>query len=120
MIKPGTEQGAKSGQIVVVEITAPPTAQRGPVGEIRAVLGERLQPSLVVEMAIASHDLPHEWPAEVLRDAAQVEAVVTAAARAGRTAIRKLPLVTIDGAAAGEFDDPVSDSPTQNGRTPLR
>jgi len=107
MIKPGQEQGAKSGQIVVVEITDPPTAQRGPLGEIRAVLGERLQPSLVVEMAIASHDLPHEWPAEVLRDAAQVEEQVTAAERAGRTDLRKLPLVTIDGADARDFDDAV-------------
>ncbi|WEN16864.1 ribonuclease R [Rhodanobacter sp. AS-Z3] len=115
MIKPGTEQGATSGQIVVVEITAPPTAQRGPVGEIRAVLGERLQPSLVVEMAIASHDLPHEWPAEVLRDAAQVESVVTAAEREGRTDIRKLPLVTIDGADARDFDDAVYAEPKRGG-----
>lgn len=115
MIKPGTEQGATSGQIVVVEITAPPTAQRGPVGEIRAVLGERLQPSLVVEMAIASHDLPHEWPAEVLRDAAQVEAEVTAAEREGRTDIRKLPLVTIDGADARDFDDAVFAEPKRGG-----
>ncbi|OOG52420.1 ribonuclease R [Rhodanobacter sp. B05] len=115
MIKPGQEQGARAGQIVVVEITAPPTAQRGPVGEIRAVLGERLQPSLVVEMAIASHDLPHEWPAEVLRDAAQVESVVTAAEREGRTDIRKLPLVTIDGADARDFDDAVYAEPKRGG-----
>lgn len=115
MIKPGLEQGAKSGQIVVVEITDPPTPHRGPLGEIRAVLGERLQPSLVVEMAIASHDLPHEWPAEVLRDAAQVESVVTAAEREGRTDIRKLPLVTIDGADARDFDDAVYAEPKRGG-----
>jgi ribonuclease R len=115
MIKPGTEQGAKSGQIVVVEITAPPTAQRGPVGEIRAVLGERLQPSLVVEMAIASHDLPHEWPAAVLRDAAEVEGEVTAAEREGRADIRRLPLVTIDGADARDFDDAVFAEPRRGG-----
>jgi len=115
MIKPGQEQGAKSGQIVVVEITDPPTPHRGPLGEIRTVLGERLQPSLVVEMAIASHDLPHEWPAEVLRDAAQVESVVTAAEREGRTDIRKLPLVTIDGADARDFDDAVYAEPKRGG-----
>ena len=115
MIKPGQEQGARSGQIVVVEITDPPTPHRGPMGEIRAVLGERLQPSLVVEMAIASHDLPHEWPAEVLRDAAQVEAEVTAAEREGRTDIRQLPLVTIDGADARDFDDAVYAEPKRGG-----
>ena len=115
MIKPGRELGARSGQIVVAEITDPPTSQRGPIGEIRAVLGERLQPSLVVEMAIASHDLPHEWPPEVLRDAAQVESVVTAAEREGRTDIRQLPLVTIDGADARDFDDAVYAEPKRGG-----
>jgi ribonuclease R len=115
MIKPGQEQGAAAGQIVVVEITAPPTAQRGPVGEIRAVLGERLQPSLVVEMAIASHDLPHEWPADVLREAAQVEPEVSASEREGRNDIRKLPLVTIDGADARDFDDAVYAEPKRGG-----
>ncbi len=115
MITPGQEQGAHSGQIVVVEITDPPTAKRGPLGAIRAVLGERLQPSLVVEMAIASHDLPHEWPAEVLRDAAQVAAEVSAAECEGRTDIRKLPLVTIDGADARDFDDAVYAEPRRGG-----
>ncbi|WP_108472297.1 ribonuclease R [Rhodanobacter thiooxydans] len=115
MIKPGRELGARSGQIVVAEITDPPSLQRGPIGEIRAVLGERLQPSLVVEMAIASHDLPHEWPPEVLRDAAQVESVVTAAEREGRTDIRQLPLVTIDGADARDFDDAVYAEPKRGG-----
>ncbi|HTM29331.1 MAG TPA: ribonuclease R, partial [Rhodanobacter sp.] len=115
MITPGHEQGARSGQIVVAEITDPPTANRGPMGAIRAVLGERLQPSLVVEMAIASHDLPHEWPAVVLRDAAAVEGVVTAAERAGRVDIRKLPLVTIDGADARDFDDAVYAEPRRGG-----
>ena len=115
MIKPGEEQGATSGEIVVVEITDPPTSQRGPKGVIKAVLGERLQPSLVVEMAIASHDLPHEWPPEVLRDAAQVEPEVSAAEREGRTDIRSLPLVTIDGADARDFDDAVYAEPKRGG-----
>ncbi|GGA14112.1 ribonuclease R [Dyella caseinilytica] len=115
MIPPGKEQGARSGQIVVAEITEPPTPHRGPLGAIRAVLGERLQPSLLVEMAIASHDLPHEWPPAVLRDAAQIEPEVTAAEREGRTDLRKLPLVTIDGADARDFDDAVYAEPKRGG-----
>jgi ribonuclease R len=115
MIVPGKEQGARSGQIVVVEITDPPTAYRGPLGAIRSVLGERLQPSLLVEMAIASHDLPHEWPPEVLREAAQIEPEVTAAEREGRIDLRKLPLVTIDGADARDFDDAVYAEPKRGG-----
>ncbi|HEX7816284.1 MAG TPA: ribonuclease R [Dyella sp.] len=115
IIPPGKEQGAHSGQIVVVEITDPPTAFRAPLGAIRTVLGERLQPSLLVEMAIASHDLPSEWPAEVLRDAAEVEPQVTAAEREGRVDLRDLPLVTIDGADAKDFDDAVYAEPKRGG-----
>ena len=115
LIKSGQDQGATSGQIVVIEITDPPTQHRGPMGEIRAVLGERLQPSLVVEMAIASHDLPHEFPPDVLRDAAQVESQVTAAEREGRADLRQLPLVTIDGADARDFDDAVYAEPKRGG-----
>ena len=115
LIKPGYGQGASAGQIVIVEITDPPTPARGPLGEIRAVLGERLQPSLVVEMAIASHDLPHEWPDAVLRDATEVEGAVTKAECKGRTDIRKLPLVTIDGADARDFDDAVYAEPRRGG-----
>ncbi|WP_414655829.1 ribonuclease R [Frateuria sp.] len=115
MIPPGHEQGARAGQIVVAEITDPPTVHRGPLGRIVSVLGERLQPSLLVEMAIASHDLPHEWPPEVLRDATQVEPEVTAAERAGRTDLRKMPLVTIDGADARDFDDAVYAEPRRGG-----
>ncbi len=115
MIVPGQDMGARSGQIVVAEITDPPTPHRGPLGAIRAVLGERLQPSLLVEMAIASHDLPHDWPDAVIRDAAQVEPEVTAAEREGRTDLRKLPLVTIDGADARDFDDAVFAEPRRGG-----
>lgn len=107
MIPSGRDSGARSGEIVVVEITDQPTPHRGPMGTIRAVLGERLQPSLVVEMAIASHDLPHEFPAQVVRQAEEVEPKVTSEERKGRTDIRKLPLVTIDGEDARDFDDAV-------------
>ncbi|MBN8728089.1 MAG: ribonuclease R [Xanthomonadales bacterium] len=107
LIKPGEDRGAHSGQIVIVEITDPPTVHRGPMGRIITALGERLQPSLVVEMAIASHDLPHEWPAAALNQAAAVEPEVTPAELDGRTDLRKLPLVTIDGADAKDFDDAV-------------
>jgi len=115
MIPPGQTQDVRSGQIVVAEITEPPTPNRGPIGAIRAVLGERLQPSLLVDMAIASHGLPSEWPAEVLGEAARVEPQVTAAEREGRTDLRKLPLVTIDGADARDFDDAVYAEPRRGG-----
>jgi len=107
LIPPGKDAGARSGQIVVAEITQPPNAQRGPIGEVVSVLGDRLSPSLVVEMAIASHGLPQEWPPETLLEAEQVEPRVTKEEAAGRVDLRKTPLVTIDGADAREFDDAV-------------
>jgi ribonuclease R len=115
MIPAGRESGARSGEIVVVEITDPPTPHRGPMGTVRAVLGERLQPSLVVEMAIASHDLPHEFPVQVIRQAEEIEPKVTAEERKGRTDLRKLPLVTIDGEDARDFDDAVFAEPLKGG-----
>jgi len=115
LIPPGKQRDARAGQIVVAEITQPPTAQRGPIGEIVSVLGERLVPSLIVEMAVASHGLPHEWPDEALREAAQVEPQVAREEIAGRVDLRKLPLVTIDGEDARDFDDAVFAEPTQEG-----
>jgi ribonuclease R len=115
LVPPGKERGARSGQIVVVEITQPPTAQRGPIGEVVSVLGERLTPSIIVEMAIAGHGLPHEWPDAALREAAQVEPQVTREEIAGRVDLRKLPLVTIDGEDARDFDDAVFAEPVQGG-----
>jgi ribonuclease R len=115
LIPAGRDAGARSGEIVVVEITEQPTPHRGPLGTIRAVLGERLQPSLVVEMAIASHDLPHEWPAQVIRQAEEVEPNVTEAERKGRVDLRSLPLVTIDGEDARDFDDAVYAEPLKGG-----
>jgi len=115
LIPPGKDSGARSGQIVVAEITQPPTAQRGPIGEIVSVLGDRLNPSLVVEMAIASHGLPHEWPPQALLEAEQVEPRVTREEAAGRVDLRKLPLVTIDGEDARDFDDAVFAEPVSGG-----
>jgi ribonuclease R len=115
LITPGKDRGARSGQIVVVEITDQPTVQRGPMGRILAVLGERLTPSLVVEMAIASHDLPQEWPAAALRDAAEVEPDVAVTEIEGRVDLRGTPLVTIDGEDAKDFDDAVYAEPHANG-----
>lgn len=107
LIPPDRTDGARSGQIVVVEILEPPSVKRGPIGAIRAVLGDHLKPSLVVEMAIASHGLPDTWPEEVTHAAAEVPTQVRPADTADRVDIRDLPLVTIDGEDSRDFDDAV-------------
>ncbi len=115
LIPPGKNRGAQSGQIVVAEIIDPPSAHRGPIGEVLSVLGDRLKPSLVVEMAIASHGIPQEWPDATLREAAQVEPTVSKNEIEGRVDLRTTPLVTIDGEDARDFDDAVFAEPTQSG-----
>ncbi len=100
-------QGARDGQLVVCELTQPPDARRPPIGRILAVLGDKLTPSLVVEAAIHGHDIPHEFPPQVLAEATAVPLVVEEGMLDGRVDLRAVPLVTIDGEDAKDFDDAV-------------
>ena len=107
LIGPDDRNGAKDGQLVVAEITSPPDSGRPPIGKVLVVLGDRLTATKVVEMAIHGHNLPHEFPEPVLREASAIPVDVTAAEAAARVDIRHLPLVTIDGEDAKDFDDAV-------------
>ncbi|MCF5950599.1 ribonuclease R, partial [Xanthomonas perforans] len=106
---------AREGQLVVCELIAPPDARRPAIGKIIAVLGDKLTPSLVVEMAIHGHELPHEFPQEVLDEAAAVPLVVEPQMIGGRVDLRQMPLVTIDGEDAKDFDDAVYCEPNVDG-----
>ena len=106
-IPPDATQGARDGQLVVCELTQPPDARRPPIGRILAVLGDKLTPSLVVEAAIHGHDIPHEFPPQVLAEATAVPLVVEEGMLDGRVDLRAVPLVTIDGEDAKDFDDAV-------------
>jgi ribonuclease R len=106
---------ARNGQLVVCEIVHAPDAYRPPIGRVLTVLGDKLTPSLVVEAAIHGHDLPHEFPPQVIAEAVAVPLEVTAADIEGRVDLRKLPLVTIDGEDAKDFDDAVYCEPSKGG-----
>ena len=88
MIPPDQRGEAKDGQLVVAELTKAPDARRPPMGRIVAVLGDKLTPSLVVEAAIHGHEIPHEFPQEVLDEAAAVPLVVEEKMVAGRVDLR--------------------------------
>jgi ribonuclease R len=108
LIPPDARGEAVDGQLVVCELTHAPDSRRPPMGRIVAVLGDSLTPSLVVEAAIHGHEIPHEFPHEVMEQASAVPLVVEESMiEAGRVDLRKLPLVTIDGADAKDFDDAV-------------
>ncbi|MGH3927316.1 MAG: ribonuclease R family protein, partial [Pseudonocardiaceae bacterium] len=107
LIPPDQRGDAVDGQLVVAELTQTPDARRPPMGRIVAVLGDKLTPSLVVEAAIHGHEIPHEFPQEVLDQAAAVPLVVEEKMVAGRVDLRDMPLVTIVGADAKDFDDAV-------------
>jgi ribonuclease R len=107
LIPPDQRGEARDGQLVVCELTQAPDARRPPMGRIVAVLGDKLTPSLVVEAAIHGHEIPHEFPQEVLDEATAVPLVVDDSMIAGRVDLRAMPLVTIDGEDAKDFDDAV-------------
>jgi ribonuclease R len=107
LIPPGLHGGAKAGQMVVAELTTPPGARTLPVGKVKEVLGDHLAPGMEIEAAIRAHGLPHEWPAAVEQEAAALPKTVSERDCAGRHDFRPLPLVTIDGEDARDFDDAV-------------
>jgi ribonuclease R len=106
---------AGPGQIVVVRIDRPPTLERSAVGEIIAVLGSADEPGIATDIAIYSHQLPFEFPAEVVTQAEDFGDSINPDHAQGRLDLRDLPLVTIDGADARDFDDAVYAEPRGDG-----
>jgi len=114
-IPPEADGGARDGQLVVCEITQPPNAYRPPIGKVISILGDQLTPSLIVQTAIYGHDLPHTFPPEVLEQADAIPPSVEKEALSQRTDLRALPLITIDGEDARDFDDAVFCQPNSAG-----
>jgi ribonuclease R len=103
------------GQMVVVAITQQPSATARPLGKVIEVLGDHMAPGLEIDVAIRNHQLPHEWPKEVLREASLFDKSVSENEIKNRLDLRKLPFVTIDGEDAKDFDDAVYCEKRTNG-----
>ncbi|WP_291510658.1 ribonuclease R [Acidithiobacillus sp.] len=95
------------GQIVILEITKYPDGRNLPEGRVVEILGEHMAPGMEVEIAVRSYGLPFQWPPEVEAESARFQPEVPEAMKEGRRDLRDLPLVTIDGADAKDFDDAV-------------
>jgi ribonuclease R len=98
---------AQTGQIVVTEIIEQPTLRREPIGRVMEVLGDHMAPGMEIEVAIRAYDLPHLWSEAVEAEIAVFEGQVPVDDSASRVDLRHLPLVTIDGEDARDFDDAV-------------
>lgn len=98
---------AKNGQIVLVELVAYPGKYNQAVGRIIHILGEHMAPGMEIEVAILSHGLPHTWSEELLDEAQKIPSHVSEHELKGRSDLRDLDFVTIDGEDAKDFDDAV-------------
>ncbi|WP_158966835.1 ribonuclease R [Paraglaciecola sp. L3A3] len=115
MIPKEQTNGARQGHIVVVEIVQRPRKRANGIGKIVEVLGEHMAPGMEIDMALRTFDIPHDWPKGVSRQTKDLTEQVPEEAKAGRVDLRQLPLVTIDGEDARDFDDAVFCKPLDNG-----
>lgn len=116
VVIPSSEIGeAKKGQMVVAEIIDQPTKRTPPIGRIVDILGDHMGPGMETDIAIRTHNIRNSWPDEVEKQIKGLTPEVAKADKAGREDLRQLPLVTIDGADARDFDDAVYCEPKPKG-----
>jgi ribonuclease R len=97
----------QSGQVVMVDIIEQPSKFSQPIGRISEVLGTYADPGMEIEIALRKHDLPFEFSKAALEENKALPDKVRKSDLAGREDLRDLPLVTIDGETARDFDDAV-------------
>ena len=114
LVAPGGHLDARPGQVVMVEIVEQPNV-REPIGRVVEVLGNYADAGMEIEIALRKHELPCAFPTEVEQIAKKLPKKVLKKDSAGREDIRHLPLVTIDGETARDFDDAVYCEPAGRG-----
>jgi ribonuclease R len=95
------------GAVVNVELLRYPRGGASPTGRVIEILGRPGDLGVDIEIIIRKHHLPHVFPGDVLEEAERRALPVSDADRAGREDFRNLPIVTIDGETARDFDDAV-------------
>ncbi|NUU00379.1 ribonuclease R [Herbaspirillum robiniae] len=107
---------AKAGQVVSVELTEHPSRYTQPVGKIVEILGDIDDPGMEIEIAVRKYGVPHEFSDAAKKLSAKLPSEVRAADLKDRVDLRDVPLVTIDGEDARDFDDAVYCEPVKIGR----
>jgi len=113
----GSPGRAKAGQVVSVELTEQPSRFTQPIGKIVEVLGDIDDPGMEIEIAVRKYGVPHEFSDVAKKLAAKLPSDVRDADLVDRVDLRDVPLVTIDGEDARDFDDAVYCEPVKIGRT---
>jgi len=115
LIGRGDSMRARPGDIVRAEIVEYPSERSHAVGRIVEIVGHPDRPGIETDIAVLAHGIPAEWPEAVQAAVAAIPEAVPAEAKADRIDLRDLPLVTIDGVDAKDFDDAVYCEPRDNG-----
>jgi ribonuclease R len=115
LIARGEAHGAKPGDVVSVDVLEYPSKTSHAIGRVVSILGRTDQSGIDTDVAILAHGIPNEWPAEALAEARSWSSEVPEKAKEGREDLRSMPLVTIDGADAKDFDDAVYCEPHGDG-----
>lgn len=116
LIPKGATGQAKTGQVVVVELVEPPALYGQPVGRIKEVLGEIDDPGMEIEIAVRKYSVPHEFSEACIAQARSLPDKVRPQDKKHRIDLTDVPLVTIDGEDARDFDDAVYCEPATQGR----
>ncbi len=116
LIPKGATGLAKSGQVVVVELTEPPSLYGQPVGRVKEVLGEIDDPGMEIEIAVRKYSVPHEFSEACIAQARSLPDKVRPQDKKRRIDLTDVPLMTIDGEDARDFDDAVYAEPARVGR----
>ncbi|AZY49435.1 ribonuclease R [Bordetella avium] len=115
LIPPGDTNGAQHGQVVSVEIIEQPTRHTQPLGRVSEVLGEIDDPGMEIEIAVRKFDVPVDFSEAARKQAARLPDVVRKSDLKQRVDLRDVPLITIDGEDARDFDDAVYCQPVDLG-----
>ncbi len=116
LIPKNATSNATVGQVVAVELTESPSMYSQPVGRITEVLGEIDDPGMEIEIAVRKYEVPHRFAPETLAQAAGLPDRIRPVDKRHRIDLTDVPLVTIDGEDARDFDDAVYCEPIKRGR----
>ena len=107
VLQPHSVGKAKAGQVVVANIESYPDGSQAAVARVTEILGDYADSGMEIEIAVRKHHLPHQFSSACLKQAEKISDHVKPSEYKNRVDLRELPLITIDGETARDFDDAV-------------